>query len=361
MASSAWTPVDESIRVQDEQGTVHVFPKGSTPGMIAKALNVKPPAGWTPVDEGRSDWFDANAPSPGADDFHAEISAHKGGLGAWLRDLESDVRYGGGLTAPGRLLQKMGAQGLNIGSQAQAGDFMGSPILGPTHVAQGVAQLPSQPWQGTKKIVGGALEMAQIPSGFMAPEAAEAASGLPGKAASGVARLFPSFERAGAALTDAEKAAGSLPIKVTDKLSEAASAIFDSKDFGSQAPRAAQLLYRRLTNPDLPELTYSEARKFYSNISRLSADELGRMNANTKRLMGALKEALNDSIAQTADEAGVGQQYQQGMAGYRSAAQFAERKAQASSLVKKAAIAGAVGIPGGIAVKYGMKLYDLLQ
>lgn len=32
------------IRVQDEQGTVHVFPDGSTPEMISQALGVKPPA-----------------------------------------------------------------------------------------------------------------------------------------------------------------------------------------------------------------------------------------------------------------------------------------------------------------------------
>lgn len=32
------------VRVQDEQGTVHVFPDGSTPEMIAKAMNVKLPS-----------------------------------------------------------------------------------------------------------------------------------------------------------------------------------------------------------------------------------------------------------------------------------------------------------------------------
>lgn len=32
------------IRVQDEQGNIHVFPDGSTPEMISKVMNVKPPA-----------------------------------------------------------------------------------------------------------------------------------------------------------------------------------------------------------------------------------------------------------------------------------------------------------------------------
>lgn len=40
------------IRVQDEQGTIHVFPDGSTPDMIAKALNVRPPAASKPQEEG---------------------------------------------------------------------------------------------------------------------------------------------------------------------------------------------------------------------------------------------------------------------------------------------------------------------
>lgn len=36
------------VRVQDEQGTVHVFPGGSTPAMIARAMNVKPPGEQSP-------------------------------------------------------------------------------------------------------------------------------------------------------------------------------------------------------------------------------------------------------------------------------------------------------------------------
>src|SRR4051812_11119895 len=32
------------IRVQDEQGNIHVFPDGSTPEMIAKVMNVRPPS-----------------------------------------------------------------------------------------------------------------------------------------------------------------------------------------------------------------------------------------------------------------------------------------------------------------------------
>jgi hypothetical protein len=51
------------IRVQDEQGTIHVFPDGSTPEMIAKVMNVRPPSATTT--EPRS-WLDS------AKDFASE-------------------------------------------------------------------------------------------------------------------------------------------------------------------------------------------------------------------------------------------------------------------------------------------------
>jgi hypothetical protein len=44
------------IRVEDEQGTVHVFPDGSTPDMIAKVMNVKPPS--TMVDQSKPTQFE---------------------------------------------------------------------------------------------------------------------------------------------------------------------------------------------------------------------------------------------------------------------------------------------------------------
>jgi hypothetical protein len=72
------------IRVQDEQGNVHVFPDGSTPEMIAKAMNVKPPSSATPpaqrtwtdsvVDFAKSAWNQVN-PVAGVQGM-AQATAH---------------------------------------------------------------------------------------------------------------------------------------------------------------------------------------------------------------------------------------------------------------------------------------------
>lgn len=46
------------IRVKDEQGNIHVFPDGSTPEMIAKALNVRPPDPANPYGLSQQDFAD---------------------------------------------------------------------------------------------------------------------------------------------------------------------------------------------------------------------------------------------------------------------------------------------------------------
>jgi hypothetical protein len=86
------------------------------------------------------------------------------GVASWLESLESDIRSGSGVTVPGRLLQKMGAPGLEKGGGSKdAAEFMASPLLGTVHAAQGLSMTPSHPWEGTKRAVGGALEAATIP------------------------------------------------------------------------------------------------------------------------------------------------------------------------------------------------------
>lgn len=173
-------------------------------------------------------------------------------------------------------------------------------------------------------------------------------------------RAVPSFERSAGMLDQASTAVGQAPLKVTDQLSKAASDIYEQKDFASQVPRVAQKFFQRITNPDA-ETTWDDARKFYTNISRLSADEMGQMNPNTKRLMGNLRVALDDALQQMANEGGVGQQYRGGMQGYRSAAQWAGLKERAADAAKDYAAWAARGAIGGSAWRGVNSLYDLLS
>jgi hypothetical protein len=147
------------------------------------------------------DWFSQNAPKPeaqGGDWFSAnapkeEVAAGKPipkdstigprpkGVSSWLESLEADIRSGTGVTLPGKILQKMGAPGLEHGGGSkEAAEFMGSPLLGTVHAAQGVSMLGSHPWEGTKRAVGGAMEAATIP-GMIEAAPSEAGAATMGK------------------------------------------------------------------------------------------------------------------------------------------------------------------------------------
>jgi hypothetical protein len=108
------------------------------------------------------------------------ISPRPKGVGTWLENLEADVRTGSATTLPGRLLSKMGARGTESAVSKDVGEFMGSPLTGTVHAAQGAAMLPQHPWQGTKKMVGGALEAATIP-GLLAAGPEEGGAATLGK------------------------------------------------------------------------------------------------------------------------------------------------------------------------------------
>lgn len=105
----------------------------------------------------------------------ASISSAQTGVLPWLKNLESDVRYGSNMTGPGRFLHAIGMQPTSAGVNPATEDQMASTVLGPIKTAQGVATLPSHPWQGTKQIAGGLLQSASLPLSFAGPGAAEEA------------------------------------------------------------------------------------------------------------------------------------------------------------------------------------------
>jgi hypothetical protein len=130
-------------------------PQGAPSGPWAKYQQPTAPAA-TPAEEQNS------------------ISAKPTGAAQWLRDLEGDVRYGGTTTLPGRILKKMGAQGLNVGSQGNADTVLQSTPLGPIHMAQGFAE------KRPLHIAKGALETAELPLEFVGgPTAGAVADAVP--------------------------------------------------------------------------------------------------------------------------------------------------------------------------------------
>jgi hypothetical protein len=95
----------------------------------------------------------------------------------WANNVTSDLRHGTNLTGVGTVLKRMGAHGLDIGVSPGVADFMGSLPLGLLKATKGAAEVtqPGERWQGTKDIVGGALDASTLPGAFVAPEVGELA------------------------------------------------------------------------------------------------------------------------------------------------------------------------------------------
>jgi hypothetical protein len=254
---------------------------------------------------------------------NATISAQPKSTG-WLNDVENtlrdagnDVRYGTGTTGLGRLLQYMGATGTSQGSQSGAGEFMGSPLLGTLRAGQGAAELPQsgKTWQGTKDVVGGTLEAAQIPGAFMGGPSEAGADAL----TAGTGKLFGDVEKAGKLFSEVAAATRDKPIELSDDVYDALTKIKQLSDAGAKGtPRVASRLANRLNNID-EELYWDEARRFYSNISRLSANEYNSMAPQMQRAVGELGRSLNDVLQTTADSVDKGDEYAQAMQLYAKA------------------------------------------
>jgi hypothetical protein len=102
----------------------------------------------------------------------------------WAQNLRNDLVHGTETTDVGKLYKSVGSQPLAAGQGEAVGEFMGSPILVPVRMVQGASELPQsgRRWQGTKDVVGGALDTSSIPGGFASPIAGELA-GAGGEAA----------------------------------------------------------------------------------------------------------------------------------------------------------------------------------
>src|SRR5690348_3457702 len=223
----------------------------------------------------------------------------------WLKAAQDDIRNGTSNTIVGRTLAAMGAKGTNYGVPEKVGDLMASPMLGPLKAAQGAAEIPQsgKAWQGTKDLVGGTLDAAQIPAAFMGGPAVEGGANLAGRAS---LRAFGNVEHAGQLFDTVRAAAQDEPIQISDEVYDALKSIKQLSHAGAKGtPRVASKLANRLNNTDA-ELYWDEARRFYTNISRLSANEYNSMAPQMARAVGQLGHALGDTLQATADSVGAG-------------------------------------------------------
>lgn len=122
------------IRVQDEQGNIHVFPDGSTPEMIARAMNVRPPTA------GRPD-FAANPPGVARPQVNMQPSP-------WARNYESTPYVTPKANAPLPGVSEGAGLAEGLGEWIQAGP--GQTVAGYRDLAAGNTV------RGQRKLIAGA-------------------------------------------------------------------------------------------------------------------------------------------------------------------------------------------------------------
>jgi len=230
-------------------------------------------------------------------------------------------------------------------------NMLGPPAVPLMRMAQGIPGLLSQAAQ----VPGAIKDIANSPTGLanlasVAPRAGGegAANLLPVILAEGISKL-PNAARAGQAFQTAKAAAGDVPIDVTAP-GNTALKIQQMAESGGSQPKVIRDFVRRTTDPAKGPMTYSEARDFYSNASRLSVDETNRLTPAMKRQVGQFTRDLGKSVQGAADQAGVGKEYSGAMKEYRGAMKMSEfTDTLKKGAVKAAKVSVPTAIGGGIA------------
>lgn len=201
---------------------------------------------------------------------------------------------------------------------------LGAAALAPVATAVGVGS----------GLLGGAASGATARKLGATPDQADLAQNLGGIAAGGLtARAYNngpgiveglkqiggiSKIRAGGNIQAATQAAGAVPLN-TEGVGQSGLRAMELQEAGGRMPRVVSMLMRRVTDPDQPDLTFAEARDYYSNLSRLSANEFGSLNPTMQRQVGAMRQALHEALTSAADTVGAGDQYASGMSEYAKA------------------------------------------
>lgn len=305
------------------------MPVTPPPGFILDATQASPPPGFT-LDP---DVLNGTPPQP---QMSAQPpSTHP--VGDWLHNLDTDVTEGGNRTLPGRVLGHMqgrgdeGYSGMNSGGQASTAQFMGSPILGPIHTAQGVAETPDHPIMGPIHAAEGVMQTAAIPSAMMGGEAAEA----------GI-NAIPSRKYAGQLLDSVMEDAQHVPVNLDRTKVPLLRAIEIGERGGTPAKPVSDLWSRA---NDIAAPTFREARDYYTNLSQKSADEVNSLKPVMKRAIGGARDAFHQDLTDAAGTVGRGEDYIKGINEYAKASKMVDALKTAGKYAIPALLGG--GAAGG--------------
>lgn len=262
-----------------------------------------------------------NHPMPGSFEGHPEnigeyIPASIGEMGGGASDvLHGDVAKGlhrviGGVgNAAMPFTPLLAAAAPAVAVRAAAGGFVGSKVA-----------------SGGAELLGAT------------PDQADLAGDVGGIVGGTGGAKFPLKSHASELFSKVTGAAKGLPVDVARPGNFALEAQELSKQ-GNSMPKVIRDFINRTTDPDKPPLTYEEARQFYSSAARLSANEASRLSPVMSRQVNKFRAALNESIADTADQAGKLDEYVDAMKEYRRASQIGDLSKAVATKVIPAGVA----------------------
>src|SRR5579871_707510 len=162
---------------------------------------------------------------------------------------------------------------------------------------------------------------------------------------------IPSKAEAGNLLGDVVKAIGNHPV-VADEPAEIADQLLSQKaNFGSKLPGIKDTLNRlleRSTDPNKP-LTFAEGREFEKIINSIPKSTIAKMDGTVKHLFTQLQTTLRSAMQETADLGGMGEQYRQGMRGFRQASLYEKAAEHLKEHGVKYGLGAAAGAAGSAA------------
>jgi hypothetical protein len=165
---------------------------------------------------------------------------------------------------------------------------------------------------------------------------------VPTGAAGNAARPAVRMAKAGQLIEEATQAAGHLPIDVT-KVGNQAMRIEELAKRGGIMPKVVRDFLKRATDPTKEPITFSEARDFYNNASRLTRSEAAKLTAPLRRELVQFTRHMGDSLLKTAEQAGKGEQYARGIKNYKNAAEWGRRARKVGRFVEKHAGEAMIG------------------
>lgn len=206
--------------------------------------------------------------------------------------------------------------------------------------------------QNTPQMVGKGLETV---AEMALPVGAGAKAGL---------EAIPSAARAGQRFQSVMGAAKAIPIDVEGP-GQIGLRIMDVAERGGGAlPQPVRQFVNWATSPSKEPMTYEIARDFASGISRLSANEMGRLSPAVAREVAGLRVALNKAVGDAAAKAGKGREYAQAMTEYakskRLQGAIEDVMTGAKSALPKAIGGGAAGAGAGAGWWLTKHITDLL-